>query len=196
MAFQTFDEGVETILIEWNKAEGAIKKAEQVNGEVINPAVYELRYAGRRLVEAIHQQKTEPEVALRLLADAHFDCCRARHDAIDAATSKIAEDLDIATRKIGAHNILTYFPEWTILAHELLEVRDLIVQSRKDRENRDTIYAVLEKEKLDSIVGIYDKFRANENTMKKAAVAQRRTIIVSIAIAVVGVIVGVIGLSL
>lgn len=36
----------------WDEAEHAIKLAEQIQQEIINPSIYELRYAGRRIVEA------------------------------------------------------------------------------------------------------------------------------------------------
>src|SRR5688572_5247091 len=87
---------------EWNKAETAIKLAEQVNGEIINPAIYELRYAGRRLIEALEAASAgDRQEALSLLRDAHFDCMRSRHDATDAATSKIVSDLKIAVEYLG-----------------------------------------------------------------------------------------------
>ncbi len=43
-----------TALIEqWNIAERPIKKAEYVQGdEVVGPAIFELRYAGRKMVDA------------------------------------------------------------------------------------------------------------------------------------------------
>lgn len=72
MAFSTFGEAVEEVCSEWNKAEKAIKSAEHVEGQVVNPSIYELRYAGRRIIEALTIQESDPEKALRLLSDAHF----------------------------------------------------------------------------------------------------------------------------
>jgi len=136
--------------LEWNKAEGAIKLAEQVNGEIINPAIYELRYAGRRLIEAFARVSSgNVAEALRLLRDAHFDCCRARHDAIDAATAKIVSDLEIAVARLGPEAVLTSFPEFSQLLGALGEVRDKIAISREDRQNRDAIYETLESGKFD-----------------------------------------------
>lgn len=87
----------------WDKAEHAIKLAEQVNGQVVNPAIYELRYAGRRLIEADQlEAKGDLEEAAKRLGDAQMDCMRARHDAVDAATSKITVHLELAIDKLGA----------------------------------------------------------------------------------------------
>ena len=40
---------------EWNKAEQDIKLAEQIGNKVIIPSISELRYGGRRLIEAIEK---------------------------------------------------------------------------------------------------------------------------------------------
>ncbi len=161
---------VERICEEWDKAENSIKLAEQVNGEIINPAVYELRYGGRRLVESIAaHNKGDAETAKRLLGDALFDCYRARHDAIDAATSKMVSDLDIARRKIGPSAILQFFPKFTKLMAMLGETRDKIAISRKDRHNRDNVYASIEADNLPEMVSIYREFQASEPLLKSAA---------------------------
>jgi uncharacterized protein YdcH (DUF465 family) len=97
-----------SILAEWNQAEGDIKQAEQVSQRVSEPSIKELRYAGRRVTEAIHKILSggDPDDIRKLLHDADFDCHRARHDAVDAATSKIATDLKAMTDKLGYHAVL------------------------------------------------------------------------------------------
>jgi hypothetical protein len=155
------------IIDEWNKAEKAIKIAEQVNGEIINPAIYELRYAARRCVEAAQEyQNNNPRNAAKLLHDAHFDCCRARHDAIDAATSKISNDLSIAVRKIGGRVIYAKFPNYAVLVKELKSIRSLVASSREARENRDAIYETIAGDNLVKIVDLYSEFQACEEILK------------------------------
>lgn len=90
------------IKVAWDKAEQAIKRAELVCGEVVTPAIKELRYAGRRLadgLEAVASGTVTPETN-GFLRDALFDCYRARHDAIDAAISKIAVEIDLSVRRL------------------------------------------------------------------------------------------------
>ncbi|CAN7316452.1 hypothetical protein [Mesorhizobium sp. LjRoot246] len=159
---------------EWNRAEKAIKLAEQVNKEIVNPAIYELRYGARRVVEAFDLD--DPTAAEKHLQDAYFDCCRARHDAIDAATSKMTAVMDLAVQKLGADVVLQYFPEFTALVHRLGAVCDLIAESREDRKNRDKIYAVIEADDLGELVKIYNKFKASEPLLKAAAAKIRREI--------------------
>lgn len=159
---------------EWNKAEGAIKLAEQVNEEIVNPAIYELRYAGRRIIEAFDVIESDKEAAILKLRDAHFDCCRARHDAIDAATSKMVAALDNAKDKLGVTILLTHFADAGKIIRRLGEVRAKIALSREDRENRDKIYAVLQSHDLSEIVSLYDDFRASEGLMRESAKKERR----------------------
>jgi len=89
---------------EWNRAEADIKTAEMGVHSIVIPSVKELRYGGRRVIDALMEIARNPNNAdntriKALLDDAHFDCHRARHDAIDAA--KIAADLEIMTAKLG-----------------------------------------------------------------------------------------------
>ena len=108
---ETWATRVREICVRWNEAEGMIKVAEQVNGEIINPAIYELRYAGRRIVEALKcHEEGDIDKRNNLLHDADFDCCRAKHDAIDAITAKVANDMALATKKLGEDNVLQHFP--------------------------------------------------------------------------------------
>lgn len=151
----------------WNKAERAIKLAEQVNAKIINPAIYELRYAGRRIVESDEALAAgDLPKALGLLSDAHFDCSRARHDAIDAATSKMVGDIHLAITKLGAPAVMAAFPEVSKLLGDLGETRDLIAVSREQRENRDLVYASIENDELPELVKRYRAFVASEALMK------------------------------
>lgn len=173
---------------QWNKAERAIKLAEQVNEEIVNPAIYELRYSGRRIVEAFDLSASEQDAAINKLRDAEFDCCRARHDAIDAATSKMVAMLDAAQEKLGADLVLTHFAAFPNLVRRLGDVRDKIVVSREDRENRDKIYEAIEAEDLTELVSIYRDFKASEELLKQSAALNRQRIFWSYIFGFIGII--------
>jgi hypothetical protein len=82
---------------EWDMAESAVKRSEQVANDAIIPAINELCYAGRRIIDALNASQmpdSERKVAA-YLEDARFNCHRARHDAMDAALDIIARDLTI-----------------------------------------------------------------------------------------------------
>jgi hypothetical protein len=167
-----YDAALLAVREEWNRAEKAIKLAEQVNGEIVNPAVYELRYAGRRMMEAFAE--SDQSKAMKLLEDAHFDCLRARHDAIDAATSKISADLDLSVQHLGADVVLTHFSQLPSLIFDLGEVRDKIAVSREKRDERDQIYSAIENDHLGALVTRYRQFKSSEPLLRESARIQRR----------------------
>jgi hypothetical protein len=192
-----FSAAIAEVSSEWNRAEKAIKLAEEVSGEIINPAIYELRYAGRRIVEALAKASDGAEENARLLLrDALFDCCRARHDAIDAATSKISADLDLAVKKLGPDTVLQNFPKITDLLGELGAVRDKIAMSREKRDDRDAIYDSIERDRLTDIVGLFRTFRASEPLMKAAAKKQRRRNAANYGLGAVGALLAALGIIL
>ncbi|MBK8209654.1 MAG: hypothetical protein IPK78_06420 [Rhodospirillales bacterium] len=122
---------ISAILSQWDKAEEDIKLAEQVCNKVVWPSIKELRYAGRRVVDALHAiySGLSDESINNFLQDAEFDCHRARHDAIDAATATIAIHLEAAADRIGYDAILSGFPQFPTLRKKLRIVRDKIKQS-------------------------------------------------------------------
>ena len=52
--WKLYEARIASICAEWDRAEKYIKLAEQIGGKVVFPAVAELRYAGRRIIEALH----------------------------------------------------------------------------------------------------------------------------------------------
>lgn len=185
-----FEATMAVVCEQWNKAEKVIKLAEQVNGEIVNPAIYELRYAGRRLVEAYHVKSHDQTAARKLLEDAFFHCCRAQHDAIDAATAKIAADLDIAVDKIGPEIVLDKYPDIHRLNSMLSQVRARIAESRERRHDRDAIYASIAEADLPGIVDLFGSFKSSESLMRAAAKRVRWWNVISFGTGLVGVIVG------
>lgn len=177
-----------SVLVEWNRAEEDIKIAEQVASKVVNPSIKELRYAGRRIVEALVKiQSDEDAVEIsKLLNDALFDCYRARHDAIDAGTSKIAIDIEIMISKLNYEVILPVHPTFPKLVKDLGKVRAKIRESRKNRDNREAIYSVLESVNFPALVKSYEDLRENENIMKAIARRRRRSELIGVAGAAFG----------
>ena len=111
-----------------------------------------------------------------LLDDARFDCYRARHDAIDAATAKIAADLEIMVEKLGYEAILPAFPAFPSLYQNLTNVRDRIRESRGKRDNREAIYSVIEAADFPELVRTFNEMRACEPIMVALAKKNRRII--------------------
>lgn len=161
---------------EWDRAEADIKIAEQVALKIVTPAVKELRYGGRRLVDMLNKMSAgaSEEDLNAMLQEACFDCHRARHDAIDAATSKIAIDIEIMIEKLGYGSILPVYPDFPKLFNELGAVRTKIAESRGNRENREVIYSVIESVDFPALVAKYNEMRTSEHMMIALAKKSRR----------------------
>lgn len=165
---------------EWNRAEEDIKTAETIVNKIVLPSVKELRYAGRRIIDALMEITGNPdspnqEKIRGFLEDARFDCHRARHDAIDAATAKIAVDLEIMVEKLGYDVILRAYPEFPVLYRDLTKIRAKIRASRGKRDNRESIYSVIEAADFPALVELFNMMRIHEPVMISLAKKARRT---------------------
>lgn len=193
---EDFDAALKDWADQWNKAEKAIKQAEQVNDEIVNPAIYELRYSGRRVVEAVGLFSENPDDAKKKLDDAIFDCCRAQHDAIDAVTAKILADIRIALDKLGVKPVLQFFPDVLEVKEDLAEVRQKIARSRENRESRDDVYDVIASVDLPNLLSKFSRFQNNEGLLKAEVKKERIAKVINYAIGVGGLILSAVGLYL
>jgi hypothetical protein len=187
MVVREFEDHCSSICREWDEAELAVKIAEQVQREVVGPSIAELRYAGRKVVQAMSVRETEPDRAIRLLYDAEFDCYRARHDAIDAATSYMTDIMYWACKELGVNNVTASFSNFAELNRMLVSVRQEIAKSRKNREDRDSIYRVIQETDLPKMNELYGEFKASEEIIVLAAKQDRRVQVMNKIFGVVGI---------
>lgn len=169
---------------EWDLSEATIKAAEQVNGEVIVPSIMELRYAGRRAVDALNEAAVSGDMAKAedYLQDAIFNCHCARHDAIDVATAVIAQRIAAVAQHIGYENVLAAYPGFADLHMRVSRVKSKIRLSRGERGNRDAIYEAIQGEDLPALATAYEEFQASEPLMRKLASRARRRQVASFII--------------
>jgi hypothetical protein len=90
---------------EWKKAEFCIKQAEQVNYAVVFPAIKELRYAGRRIVDALYLIASDgnQKKISEFLLDAKFDCLSIGDCRMPRICSAYANRS--GHRRIATHNL-------------------------------------------------------------------------------------------
>lgn len=147
---------------EWNKAEAAIKRSEQIAGDVSIPAISELRYAGRRMIDALdasHHNGNEDRIKA-LFEDARFCCHRAQHDAIDAAMAKIGIDLDNLTNKLGFEAVLHAYPDFREFYSDFSIARGKIALSRGNRNDRIGIYEAITAVDLPNLAERHERLMA------------------------------------
>ncbi len=179
---------------EWDAAEKAVKQAELIDAVAVISSILELRYAGRRFVEALNKIAADGSQAEieALLQDAKFDCHRARHDAIDALTSKIALDLDLMCNKLGYDAILKAYPNFITFSNKLSEIQERIAEARKARQNREAIYTSLEVNEYEDLVKEFKVLRRAEPIMKSLARRERLISWGGLTIGIIGVLAGIV----
>jgi hypothetical protein len=155
----------------WNKAEQYLKIAEQVSDSAIVPGVNELRYAGRKIIEA--SQETDLVKQKAILNDAVMDCHRAQHDSIDTAISIINSHSLLMLKKFGIEHVSKAIPEIGKYIGEITDVQKKISASRLDRKNRISIYDTIKDIDLPSIRQNYRNLVSSEPHIKSAKTRER-----------------------
>lgn len=150
----------------WNETEDLIKEAEQINGAMIVPAISELRYGGRKLIDYLDSISCpDPKVRQAHLADFLQCCIRARHDAVDAIVSYIALYLEELERSVSADLIERAYPDYVAFKVLLFEAAKLIAESRKDRIQRNVIYSKIKTEYVSRIIEGYSALSKSRSSI-------------------------------
>ncbi len=157
---------------QWNIAERRIKKAEFVQGgEVVGSAIFELRYAGRKVIDAhtlvlTKDWRNDPKVyedVCRYLADAIEDCVKAKHDAIDAIVDFITNWFEELEARVGLKKLVELFPEYIGTTAKIASIQDKIAKSRENRiASRDGVYDEIEDSDYQHLLAVFDKMRLSE----------------------------------
>jgi hypothetical protein len=136
----------------WNRIERRAKAAEQIRGEAIIPAINEMRYAGRRVVDGLAAVEWPvpgaPDDARLQELDEHLIMAKnylvnADHDITDAICFLVLSRVSQAVEQHGMLRVCTVYPAFSELYPAVLEAQEIIRGSREDRRQR-----VAEYEKL------------------------------------------------
>jgi len=164
MLDERLDNLLNELIKQWNIAERRIKRAEQISGDVVISAIFELRYAGRKLADALTLVLTRDwkndreiyETIYRYLADAIEDCVKAKHDAIDATVDFVVSWLNEVDRKIGSGKLQELFPSYLEATAKIAGIQEQIAYSRQHRvASRDSVYDQIEQTDYESILALY-----------------------------------------
>lgn len=168
------------IAILWDKTERVIKTAERLRAEVVQPSINELRYGGRRLVDAmlVADQAATDEAALKkmrdFIQDCRFRCYCAQHDAFDASVLFVQRVIREYEVEFGIAIIARHFP-WTVdLKSKIADADELIVSSRAERGKREEVYNELSDQYLPYIVQEFRKLLTNKDALVELIKEQDR----------------------
>ena len=164
---------------EWDKAEKLIKAAEFQRSEVVIAAINELRYAGRRLVDAIRVSgpaKSDPERMeefKRYISETLSFCHRALHDAVDAIILDARLKIGEYEKTFGAELLSQHFPKIYDIRATLSSAEKIIVLSREDRIKRITEYETLASTHVLTLIEHCHFLESNRELMLTLAAAKR-----------------------
>ena len=139
-------EDLARLLVHWRTIEFWIKRAEQINGEAVIPAINELRYASRQIFQAVKLlgkntlNPGECHVIEKRLIIAEQYLLNADHDVCDAIISFFAENIKHLDSNYGVSNISVFFVEYPALRRRIKECYDLIANSRGEYDDRKKNY--------------------------------------------------------
>ena len=195
------DNRIHAIAKRWNKVEERLKLFETHARSARTPAINELRYAGRQLVDAIAKLKRNKnaDVSKHVTAAEQY-VQNADHDISDAGVDFFDERINGAFKKYGQRNILPHYPKAEIMRELIAEAQDTQVKSRKEREKRDQFYETI-FEKVNTLFQMYPEYKKQEPmiiydqllTEKKLKNSERLNWIFGI-FTIIGVAVGIVGL--
>jgi len=206
MLDEKLDAAFKELIEQWNIAERRIKAAEQVRAnEVVASAIFELRYAGRKVTDALtlilKQDWHNPETYEKIhayIADATEDCVKAKHDAIDAIIDFVTTWFYRIELSLGLAAVQQFFPTYIAIRTIIADIQDRISESRGDRTiSRDAIYNEIEEKYLPDILALYRQMQFSNPAVSAAARKDRRerrflvcTAGIAILLAIVGIAIG------
>jgi hypothetical protein len=133
---------------------------------VVYAAISELRYAGRKFVDACQLLSRQPVAAdarrraLAFLSDATEDCVKAKHDAIDASVHHVVFWFNEVEKRLSLSRVVEFFPEYLDVTAKIYTVQERISISRGNRNaDRDEIYDEIEREFYGTVLSLYGKMR-------------------------------------
>jgi hypothetical protein len=151
------------LLTYWKTIEFWIKRAEQINGQAVIPAINELRYASRQIFQAVKLLEKEAlnagewhVVQKRLIIGEQY-LLNADHDVCDAIISFFAENIKHLDKSYGVSDISMFFVEYPSLRDRVRECYDLIANSRGEYDERQKNYGSIRSNHFAHILGAYQK---------------------------------------
>lgn len=168
-------------LDEWMRAEETLKLTERIRNEAMMASIQELRYAARRLVQALivlrdnkatNKEDCQKEIQHHMI-EAIENCVKARHDAVDAAVSFVHARIEEFVKSVGVEITLQCFPNFAVLRKQIKAIDKLIVESRAERKNLDPSYNLIRIEHLPKVIDFYDELVVSEG-IAKGLIAEKK----------------------
>jgi len=163
------------IVERWNKAETALKKAEGNLTFAQQPAINELRYAGRRIVDALaiclHRHGEDVSAHSdgdigRVLLEAEQNCIKAEHDVADAIILYVHKYVNTVVEEFGELDVSTHFPNYFTLKTRITKINEFVTSSRGQRGERADIYDEILSDYIPDLSQLYEELRGAQGVIR------------------------------
>lgn len=156
------------LLAYWRVIERGIKRAEQINGEAVIPAINELRYASRQLLNiqvvfdnaALTKGQMSAIQKRLIIADQYL--LNADHDTIDGSLSFYRKIIKRLNDEFGAPEITKHYHSYPAICDLVVDCEALVEETRYDYEKRKVNYDKIRDNHLETLVKAYRKFENAE----------------------------------
>ena len=149
----------------WDQTEGLVKRSEILSEAMAVPAISELRYAGRKLIDYLRALVTgASQESLEMhLAEFEQNVFRARHDALDGIIITIREVITLQELRSGIKVITKILPWYPEFRETITEIEGKIIYSRSHRlERADTYGDIIKAYNIDDILTKFAELRSSE----------------------------------
>ena len=193
-----FDEESKDILNKsvpfWNDTERVLKQSEQLSGKLVVPAVSELRYAGRKLVDFTLSRLNDEDIneSKKHIFDYEQCCIRARHDAVDAAVMYMKTYYMHMINEFGIDVVTSSYKYHAELRKAIKVVEERVLISREERHKRIDLYAEINDGCLTDLIGKFHELVDSEEVIIGVRGAKDR----EHKLAVIGIWFGFVGVTL
>lgn len=175
------------------KAEGAVKDAEMRNGELLIPAINQLRYSGHHIAKALLNGDVNDAKNQSELTKAINHCRRAYFDAKEAIMLERFEIADsFFSDFVKSDSLMRHLPQWSEYRIRTQDMKSEITMIReKVYEDRTDMFDKIDP-LVDELGDIVSKLEIAGPMIVKSQKESARNFI----LAVVGIVVGIVSLVL
>ncbi|MER8995568.1 hypothetical protein [Mesorhizobium sp. M0678] len=167
---------LEKVAAKWDATEGLAKSAENIVGDAVGSVMFELRYAGRKLVDAVRESLSEnPSMdAIKAhIAEVEQNCHRAHHDAVDSIIWYARSRVTIAEDTFGKDLLFLYWKDYIPTKDKLDQLGKIVAQSREFRGMRFDVYDRMYRDDMPVVLDSLRNFGHSEDALKALAEKSR-----------------------
>jgi hypothetical protein len=169
----------------FGQAEKRIKLVEQLDQEIVIPAINQLRYVGQHVLESL--MSNDQEERRKHIEEAEIHASRAAYDALEAGTLDLLLEFEQFRTDFRMITVGDVIPDFLDLCQTVAKTRDVL--SNLDNRNHCNMHAELQSH-FEKLLEINQRLTVAREELTKKLKNWR----LGVAVGLAGVIVGLLGI--